>query len=194
MLYPQILSAHAKDLVHVTSAMYIIPNRHSLGMASVLCGKQARAVGVKATQTLCNQVGRSLFRDCAITNTDQVFRNESGGPPLSLDTGLRLEIKDFAPEDLAEGISDSFLIESALLCRFLCEAEQKEQNIKRQRGIIHHMIPGARKRRREETPPEEVSSDDGHTNDGRRESDDNSSYKSSQSQLDTKQHRDLRFG
>ncbi len=26
MLYPQILSAHAKDLVHVIPAMHIIPN------------------------------------------------------------------------------------------------------------------------------------------------------------------------
>jgi hypothetical protein len=141
---------------------------------------------LEATQTLYNQVRRSLLEYCAVADMDQVFRDESGGPNLSPDAGLRLELKDFAPEDLAEGISDSFLIDSAILCQFLNEAEQEEQETKQERGVVQHLLPGAKKRRREETPPEEVSSDDDHklADDERRvrtrESEDDSSYKSSQ--------------
>jgi hypothetical protein len=115
----------------------------------------------------------------------QAFCDESGGPNLSPDAGLRLELKDFAPEDLAEGISDSFLIDSAILCQFLDEAEKEEQETKQERGVVQHLLPGAKKRRREKTPLEEISSDDDRklAGDDRRvraqESDD-SSYKSSQ--------------
>ncbi len=115
---------------------------------------------------------------------DEVFRDESGGPNLSPDAGLRLEQKDFAPEDLAVGISDSFLIDSAILCQFLNEAEHEEQETKQERGVVQQLLPGTKKRRRDETPPEEVSSDDELADDGRRvrtrESEDDSSYKSSQ--------------
>jgi hypothetical protein len=141
---------------------------------------------LEATQTLYNQVRRSLVKYCAVPDMDQVFRDESGGPNLSPDAGLRLELKDFAPEDLAEGISDSFLIDPAILCQFLNEAEQEEQETKQERGVVQHLLPGAKKRRREETPPEEVSSDDDHklADDERRvrtrESEDDSSYKSSE--------------
>jgi hypothetical protein len=40
---------------------------------------------------------------------DQVFRDNSGGPTLSPDAELRIELKDIAPDDLAEGIFDFFL-------------------------------------------------------------------------------------
>ena len=103
--------------------------------------------------------------------------DESGGPNLSLDAGLRLELKDFAPEVLAEGISDSFLINSAILFQCLNEAEQEEQKSNQERGVVQVLLPGAKKRRREETPPEEASSDDEYK---QRKSDDGSSYKSSQ--------------
>lgn len=101
---------------------------------------------------------------------------------ISPDEGLRLALKDFAPEDMAEGISDSFLIKAAKLCQFLNEAEQKQQKTKEMRGVVQYLLPGAKKRRREDTPPEEVSSDDDHKlgDDERRvrtrESDDDSSY------------------
>jgi hypothetical protein len=141
---------------------------------------------LEATQTLDNQVGKSLVEYCAVANLDQVFRDEFGGPNLSPDAWLRLELKDFAPEDLAEGISDSFLIDPAILCQFLNEAEQEEQETKQERGVVQYLLPGAKKRRREKTPPEEVSSDDDHklADDERRvrtrDSEDDSSYESSQ--------------
>ncbi|KAH8648714.1 hypothetical protein BGZ60DRAFT_534855 [Tricladium varicosporioides] len=125
---------------------------------------------LEATQTLYNQI----------------FRDESGDPNPSPDAGLRLELKDFAPEDLAEGILDFFLIDSAKLCQFLNEAEQAEQETKQERRVVQHLLPGAKKRRRDETLPEEVSSDDDHRlADNRRrvrtrDSEDDSSYKSSQ--------------
>ena len=100
--------------------------------------------------------------------------------------GLRLELKDFAPEDLTKGISGSFLINSTILCQFLNEAEQREQNTKEKRGLVEYLLPGIKKRRREETLLEEVSSDDDHklVDDERRvrtrDSEDDSSYKLSQ--------------
>lgn len=50
----------------------------------------------------------------------------------------------------------SFLISAAILCGFLNEAEQEEQN----QGVERHLLPGTKKRRREYTPPEEVNSED----------------------------------
>jgi len=99
---------------------------------------------------------------------NEVFRDESGRPNLSPDAGLRLDLKDFAPEDLARGISDSFFIDYAILCQFLNEAEYEEQETKQERGVVQQLLPGAKKRRRDVTPPEEVSSDDEHADDGRR--------------------------
>ena len=74
-----------------------------------------------------------------------------------LHAGLTLELKDFAPKDLAEGILDSFLIDPTILCRFPNEAEQET---KKERGVVQHLLPGAKKRRREETP---ASADTGVT-------------------------------
>lgn len=114
---------------------------------------------LEAAQTVYNEARRSLLKHYAAVDMDQVFRDESGDPNLSADAGLRLELKDFAPADLAEGISDSFLIDSAILCQFLNEAEHEEQETKQKQAVVHHLLPGAKKRRREETPPEEFSFD-----------------------------------
>ena len=56
-------------------------------------------------------------------NKGQVFRDKFGGPNLSPDAGLKLELKDFAPEMLADGVFVYFLISSVTLCRFLDKAE-----------------------------------------------------------------------
>lgn len=40
----------------------------------------------------------------------EVFRDEFGAPNLSPDAGLKLELKDFAPEILADGTSDFFAL------------------------------------------------------------------------------------
>lgn len=107
---------------------------------------------------------------------------------MSRDARLKLELKDFAPDNLSEGISDSFCIDSTTLCRFLDEAEQEEQETKQERRVVQPLLSGAKKRRRIKTPPEELHSDDDDddvlADDGRRvrtrHSQDDSSYKSSQ--------------
>lgn len=129
---------------------------------------------LRATQTLDNEVRRSLVKYWVVADIEQVFRDETGDPNLSPNAGLRLELKDFAPGHLAEGISESFLISSAMLCQFLNKAEERYQKTKEGRGVVLHLPAGAKKRRREETPPEVVSSDDDHTL-----PDDDSSYKPS---------------
>jgi len=105
----------------------------------------------------------------AQTLNDQVFRDEFGDPNLSQDAGLKLELGDLAPQDLARGISGFFLIGSATLCRFLNEAEQEEQEAKQKRGVVQHLVPSAKKRRWEKTLLEDVNSEDDrrHANDER---------------------------
>jgi hypothetical protein len=39
----------------------------------------------------------------------RLFRDDPGGPNLSPDAELRIELKDIAPDDLAEGIFDFLL-------------------------------------------------------------------------------------
>ena len=89
-----------------------------------------------------------------------MFRDEFGNSNLSRDNGLKLELADFAPEDLARGITGSISIDSATLCRFLDEAEQMDQKAKQKQGAVQHLVPGAKKRRREKTPTEDINSDD----------------------------------
>jgi hypothetical protein len=139
---------------------------------------------LEVAQTLNDQVCMLLFSMHVLyTKNGQVFHDEFGGPNLSRDAGLKLELRDFAPQDLARGISGSFLIDSATLCRFLNEAEQEEQEAEQERGVIQRLLPGAKKRRREKTPPEDINSEDDrrHVDNERmvraRASADDSSYK-----------------
>lgn len=69
----------------------------------------------------------------------------------SSDTGLKLELKDFASKDLAKGILGSLLIDSATLHRFLGEAEQAEQD-SHGSGFEDPLLPGAELQFRERTP------------------------------------------
>lgn len=139
-------------------------------------------ISIWRPEYVTNEQGQ-LDLEAAQTVEDQIFRDEFGNPNLSPDAGLKLELRDFATERLAEGVSGSFLIDSAALCRFLEEAEQED---KRRQGDVQSLLPGAKKRRREYTPPDEVNSEDERrlAEDERRvrarESEDDSSYKSSQ--------------
>ena len=67
---------------------------------------------------------------CAVADAGQVFRDESGGSNLSSNAGLKLQLKDVAYEGMVEGISESFLISSTMLCDFLNTAEQSEEQFK----------------------------------------------------------------
>ena len=94
------------------------------------------------------------------TKNGQVFRDESCNPNTSQDAGLKLELGDFAPKDLARGISGSILVDAVTLSRFLDEAEEEEQEAKQKKRTVDHLEPGAKKQRREKTPPENMNSDD----------------------------------
>ncbi|TKA61444.1 hypothetical protein B0A49_11799 [Cryomyces minteri] len=126
--------------------------------------------------------------EAAQTMENQIFRDEFGNANVAQDAGLRLELRDFAPENLARGLTDFFLIDSVTLCRFLDEAEKEEQEAKQRQGVVQPLLPGAKKRRREKTPPEELDSEDDQKfeDDERRvrarASNDDSSYKSSGSE------------
>ena len=144
---------------------------------------------LEAAETLSAQVYTLLALITMLhAHIGQVFRDELGCPNLSPDAGLKLELKDFAPEILADGVSGSFLIDSVTLCRFLDKAEQVEQKAKQVKGIVQHFLPGAKKRRRENSPPEEINSEDDRrfADDERRvrarASEEDSSYNPSQSE------------
>jgi hypothetical protein len=55
---------------------------------------------------------------------------------LTQDVGLRLELRDFAPQDLAIELTDCLLVDSPTLCRCLDEAEKEEQEAKQQKGAV----------------------------------------------------------
>lgn len=88
-----------------------------------------------------------------------MFRDRFGNPNLSADAGLKLELRDFAPKSLTDGVCDSFLISSATLCQFLQEAEQRHQETKH-KGGIEELLYAAKKQWREHTPPETINSED----------------------------------
>lgn len=121
------------------------------------------------------------------TNNIQMFRDELSNPNLSPDAGLKLELRDFAPERLADGVSDSFLINSVTLCQFLDEAEHIDREDE-QRQKIEEPSSGIRKRRRETTPPEIINSEDERIFEDHeqrvlaRASEDDSSFKLSQTE------------
>jgi hypothetical protein len=121
-------------------------------------------LGLKATQTLVDQV--RVLPNSKIklyTDTSQVFRDEFGNPNLlSPNTGLRFDLRDFAPDDLTTDISDSFLIDSATLCRLLEEAEDEERNQEQRQGSVQNLFPDEEKLYREQSPVEEVNAEDEH--------------------------------
>lgn len=80
-------------------------------------------ISMRRPNYITNDQGQ-LELEAAETLSAQVFRDEFGCPNLSPDAGLKLELTDSAPEILANGVSGSFLIKSATLCRFLDKAEQ----------------------------------------------------------------------
>ncbi|KFY32935.1 hypothetical protein V495_08593 [Pseudogymnoascus sp. VKM F-4514 (FW-929)] len=133
---------------------------------------------------------------------NQDFRDEQGNANTSPGAGLRLELRDFAPPSLplednpkgdrppgcARDLTDSFLIDSVTLCRFLDEAEKEEQESKQEIGFVEPLQRGARKRYRTKTPPEQLNSEDESKfeEDERRVrarvTEDDSSYKTSESE------------
>ena len=76
--------------------------------------------------------------------------------------GLRLQLSDFACEELTEdairGGGREILLSTQQLCQYLAAAEDKIQG---QRALVKHSILlGVEKRKRSETSPERMASDD----------------------------------
>lgn len=106
----------------------------------------------KATLTL------SMWRSKFLSN-DQGKQTLTADQTLDAQSeGLKLELKDFAALETAEGIEGSFLIDFETLSRFLSEAEQLAYHQKH--GFRKSIPLGASKKIRARTPPEELNSED----------------------------------
>jgi hypothetical protein len=86
----------------------------------------------------------------------QAFRDDEGNP--SCHPGLRLQLSDFACEELSKEIMDiegqEINVSTQQLCQYLNAAEDK---IRKQRTLVKHSIPlGVKKRKRSETPLEKI--------------------------------------
>jgi hypothetical protein len=90
----------------------------------------------------------------------QIFRDEDGKPNTAPGSGLRIELKDFACEELSRDVQGFLEIDSATLCRMLERAEKRYEMLKRKEGSRPSAIQASRKRRRERTPIEELDSGD----------------------------------
>jgi hypothetical protein len=88
----------------------------------------------------------------------QIFRDEDGKPNTAPGSGLRIELKDFACEELSRDVQGFLEIDSATLCGMLELAEETYEVLEREGGSRPSAIPG--KRRRERTPIEELDSGD----------------------------------
>jgi hypothetical protein len=90
----------------------------------------------------------------------QVFRDDRGNPTDH--EGLRLQLKDFAYEELANNeLGDEgreLVISTRQLCEYLDAAETMVGGVE----LLgeHSLHPGIKKRKRSETPPEEINSGD----------------------------------
>lgn len=118
-----------------------------------------------STETVWSQVTyspcpRLRFADELI----QEFRNELGTMPEdTANTGLELQLQDFASEALTENsqfTAQRVFISSNTLYSFLTRAQNYEKQIKEMKGTMSPLRPGARKRPRQKTPPDELKSDD----------------------------------
>ncbi|KAF2105498.1 hypothetical protein BDV96DRAFT_509271 [Lophiotrema nucula] len=91
---------------------------------------------------------------------DEAFRNEQGDPTDHL--GLRLQLRDFAYEQLAaREIGDTdreLVITTQQLCEYLDAAETRVAGLKSLSK--HSLAPGLKKRKRSETPEDQITSDD----------------------------------
>lgn len=92
----------------------------------------------------------------------QVVRNEDGTPSLDPQTGLRLQLKDFAAKPLVESygnLRDTLFIPVMNLCAYLKVVEDAELTIKEDTGVAEYLKPGTRKLKRDSTPLQELRSD-----------------------------------
>ena len=79
-------------------------------------------------------------------NMVQIFRDEDGKPNTAPGSGLRIELKDFACEELSRDVQGFLEIDSATLCRMLERAEKRYEILKRKEGSRPSAIQASRKR------------------------------------------------
>ncbi len=69
-------------------------------------------------QVVDNQVTCPLTRSEGSTDTEQLFRDAEGNHLLSPSSSLKLSLKDFAIEELTNGVPDlPIVIDAKTLCR-----------------------------------------------------------------------------
>jgi hypothetical protein len=91
---------------------------------------------------------------CRHAKLIQIFRDENGIPNTTPGSGLRIDLKDFAWDDLSREVQGFLEIDSATLCTMLEQAEERHEMWKRKEGSGPPPIPASKKRRREQTPIE----------------------------------------
>ena len=121
-------------------------------------GSCKATLSVWRTRLLRTVEGDELRVDQDTAN--EAFRDEQGNPTDH--PGLRLQLSDFACEELTkDAVSEKgreIAISTQELCQYLAAAEEKGRG---QRALIRHSIlPGVKKRKRLATPPERLASDD----------------------------------
>jgi hypothetical protein len=82
---------------------------------------------------------------------------------MNADTGLELQLKDFATEALVDNpnhMTQRIFIPSSTLYDFVTRAEDDAEKVKKRKGKMVQLKRGTKKRRRQKTPPEELISDD----------------------------------
>ncbi|KAL9616344.1 MAG: hypothetical protein Q9160_008787 [Pyrenula sp. 1 TL-2023] len=84
---------------------------------------------------------------------EKAFWDDQGNP--TDDQGLRLQLVDFGPPSLTQGVGDREMsISTGQLCQYLAAAERQMQG--QGSSVKRHLPPGAKKRKRSETPAEEI--------------------------------------
>jgi hypothetical protein len=105
----------------------------------------------------------ALVFDLACAHISEEFRNVKGDPNSDLQTGLRIRLEDFAPQQLIPKqttLGKDLFISSARLCEYLCDAELSESTSKQNRGVTETLPSAIKKRRRPPTPVEQLDTDD----------------------------------
>ncbi|KAL2060401.1 hypothetical protein VTL71DRAFT_9431 [Oculimacula yallundae] len=95
------------------------------------------------------------------TIDNQVFRNSNGEATSSPGSDLQIRLRDFAPDDIFDGMDipqEVISISAVQLCTFLEAAESKAAMVRQKTGVIKSTATKtwAKKRRREVTPAEEL--------------------------------------
>jgi hypothetical protein len=109
-------------------------------------------------QVVDNQVTCPSTRSEDSTDTEQLFRDAEGNHLLSPSSSLKLSLKDFAIEEVTNGVPDlPIVIDSKTLCKLLGEAENWDSKTITMQGA---KPPQFKRKWRPQTPPEQLTFSD----------------------------------